>query len=121
MHVGGRLKAMREARGLTQSTLALRAGISAGTLSRIERGLYPLWTSYLLRIAQVLGEEVFGLAEPGLLIGSLRDLAQAQRRPDLAPQARSLLSAAAQRWLPEDPEVWCLPGGALLVAAGEGQ
>ena len=121
VQVGSRLRGMRQAKGLSLNEVARRAGVSGGNLSRIERGEYPLWTSYLVRIARVLGDEVYSLAEPGLLIGSLRDLAQAEPRPDLAREARTLLSAAAQRWVSAEAEVWLLPGGALLVAASGGK
>ena len=58
--MGGRgqvpiFRAMREAQGLSVTGLAELAGVDAGTLSRIERGLIEPKSSTLLRICAALG------------------------------------------------------------------
>jgi transcriptional regulator with XRE-family HTH domain len=56
------LKRLREEREITQETLAFQAGITASSLSRIERGLNsPGWTT-LTRIADALGVSLVDLA-----------------------------------------------------------
>jgi DNA-binding XRE family transcriptional regulator len=46
MGIGGsRVAQLRKARGLTQSTLARRAGISVSLLSKMTRNPYPTWPS----------------------------------------------------------------------------
>lgn len=53
--LGLAIKALREKRGMTQEQVAYGAGLSVGTLSRIERGKSdPLWST-VERIAEVLG------------------------------------------------------------------
>jgi Zn-dependent peptidase ImmA (M78 family)/transcriptional regulator with XRE-family HTH domain len=51
----------RESRGLTQKTLAARAGISQGHLSKYETGIYPVPPEHLTRISEALDYD------PGLL------------------------------------------------------
>jgi transcriptional regulator with XRE-family HTH domain len=49
------IRRLREDRGITQEDLAHEAGVTTGTLSRIERGLAnPAWTT-VARIARALG------------------------------------------------------------------
>lgn len=56
------IRTMREARGMTQEDLAHQAGITTGTLSKIERGrANPSWTT-VDRIAQALGTTIALLA-----------------------------------------------------------
>lgn len=52
---GERIRAAREARGLTMADLARSAGISAGAVSRIERGERAPGSVTLRRLAQALG------------------------------------------------------------------
>jgi transcriptional regulator with XRE-family HTH domain len=49
------LRAVREAQGLRLTDVARRAGISAGHLSRVERGQACLSVDALARLAGVLG------------------------------------------------------------------
>lgn len=53
-HLGARLAALRDARGLTQSEAAERAGLSRNTLSRAERGDNPTLAT-LIRLLRVYG------------------------------------------------------------------
>lgn len=56
------IRQLREDRGITQEDLAHGAGITTGTLSKIERGLAnPSWTT-VERIAGALGTSVARLA-----------------------------------------------------------
>ena len=56
------IRRLREDRGLTQEDLAHEAGITTGTLSKIERCLAnPSWTT-VQRIAQALGTTVARVA-----------------------------------------------------------
>lgn len=49
------LRQVRISRGLSQREVAARAGMSASTLSRIERGVDPLFIETLMAIADALG------------------------------------------------------------------
>jgi transcriptional regulator with XRE-family HTH domain len=53
--VGGDICAWRKLRGLTQAQLADRAGISPGTLMRLERGDGGVSTENMLRVLRGLG------------------------------------------------------------------
>lgn len=54
-HIGARVQAAREARGLTQADLGERVGIEAVTLSRYETGARGASLTVLARAADVLG------------------------------------------------------------------
>lgn len=54
-HIGGRLQAAREARGLTQADLGERIGIESVTLSRYETGARGASLTVLARAADELG------------------------------------------------------------------
>ncbi|MEN9797714.1 MAG: Helix-turn-helix domain [Pseudomonadota bacterium] len=53
--LGARIKAARNAAGMTQSRLAERAGIEVQSLSRIERGAYEPSLSTAVALAAALG------------------------------------------------------------------
>jgi transcriptional regulator with XRE-family HTH domain len=53
--VGGRIRAARQAAGLTQSRLAERAGMEVQSLSRLERGEYEPSLSSAVALAEALG------------------------------------------------------------------
>lgn len=60
--LGTAIRQLREDGGITQEDLAHEAGITTGTLSKIERGLAnPSWTT-VERIAGALGVKVAQLA-----------------------------------------------------------
>ncbi len=68
--IGERLKTLRAERGLTILELALKAGVSAGIISRIERGNSNPSMRTLQRIRAALGVNLWefldkGRAEPG--------------------------------------------------------
>ncbi len=56
--MGQRLRALREARGLSQENFALEAGIARSYYGAIERGLRNVAALNLIRIAAALGVEV---------------------------------------------------------------
>lgn len=56
--MGQRLRALREARGLSQENFALEAGIARSYYGGIERGLRNVAALNLIRIAAALGVEV---------------------------------------------------------------
>ena len=56
--MGQRLRALREARGLSQENFALEAGIARSCYGGIERGLRNVAALNLIRIAAALGVEV---------------------------------------------------------------
>lgn len=63
------IRQLREDRGVTQEDLAHEAGITTGTLSKIERGLAnPSWTT-VERIARALGTSVARLAASAESLG----------------------------------------------------
>lgn len=53
--VGGRIRAIRKSRGLTQEDLAARIGRSVSTLSELERGIGKPSFDTLLLLASALG------------------------------------------------------------------
>jgi transcriptional regulator with XRE-family HTH domain len=61
--VGGRIRAAREASGLTLKTLAERTGLSQPFLSRLERGHVSASIANILEIARTLGLGVAALLE----------------------------------------------------------
>ena len=76
--LAGRLKAARLAQGLQQSELALRAGVSAGTVKALEKNGQSTVTS-LIRVVQALGltqdlQQAFVLE-----VRSIAQMEQAQR------------------------------------------
>jgi putative molybdopterin biosynthesis protein len=86
--VSNRLKSLRTQKGLSQSELATRAGITRQAVSSIESNLYLPTTAVALQLASVLAcrvEDLFSLGEPediieGKLIGRLP-----QRDTETAP------------------------------------
>lgn len=61
--LGAALRALREARGLTQEQLAHEAGVTMGTLSKIETAAAaPAWAT-VRQIAQALGVSLVEFAE----------------------------------------------------------
>jgi transcriptional regulator with XRE-family HTH domain len=56
--VGGRIREIREARGMTQDQLATRSGISKGFLSEVENDRRNLSSKILLKLAIELGATV---------------------------------------------------------------
>jgi transcriptional regulator with XRE-family HTH domain len=52
---GSKLRAIREAKGLTLTDVAKQAGIAPAHLSRVERGRRGLSVESLARVAKVLG------------------------------------------------------------------
>ena len=60
--VGTQIREARSRAGLTQSTLAERAGVAFETISRIERGTLNTTVRTLLAIAEALG------VDPGVLL-----------------------------------------------------
>lgn len=58
-----RLKALREARGLTQAALAEKAGISRAYLARLETGRHDPHLSRLRQLAKVLKVKVSALVD----------------------------------------------------------
>ncbi len=61
--LGERLRELRQARGLSLRALAEQAGVSAGLLSQIERGLVDPSLATLRSLADVFGESVARLFE----------------------------------------------------------
>jgi transcriptional regulator with XRE-family HTH domain len=83
---GDRIRAIREARGMTQDQLAADADISKGFLSEVENNKRNISSEDLLRIANVLGASV-----DYLLRGETKD--QPRREPVIIPPE---LSQAAE-------------------------
>jgi len=84
---GDRIRAIREARGMTQDQLADDAKISKGFLSEVENNKRNISSENLLRIANVLGASI-----DYLLRGETKE--QTQRQPVVIPQE---LSQAAEQ------------------------
>lgn len=83
--LAGRLRAARLAQGLQQSELALRAGVSAGTVKALEKSGQSTVTS-LIRVVQALGlaqdlQQAFVLEVRSIAQMELAQRAQRQRAP----------------------------------------
>lgn len=62
---GDRLKALREGKGMTQEGLARAAGVSVGTVSKLEqKGIDPSWST-VQKLAAALGVPVGAFATDG--------------------------------------------------------
>jgi len=64
---GRRLRAAREARGLSQETLALQAGLHRTYVGSAERGLRNVSLVNILKLSRALG------IEPGQLLDGLQE------------------------------------------------
>ncbi len=64
MHVGHRIRAERERRGISQELLADRAGVARPYLSRVEAGKHHPTTGWLERVSAALGCDVDALFPP---------------------------------------------------------
>jgi putative transcriptional regulator len=53
--LGNRIRAAREARGLTQAELAARVGVSRKTVNTVENGVFVPSTVIALKLAGALG------------------------------------------------------------------
>lgn len=61
------MRALREAKGLSQAWVGLRAGLSRQEVSSVERGIHTPWMDTALRIAFAMGlavDEVFYARKP---------------------------------------------------------
>ena len=65
-----RLRMLREAQGLTQEQLAVRAGVASATVSNLERGVSPGMTAIL----RVLATEL-RYPDPDRLLDDIEDTA----------------------------------------------
>ena len=64
LDVGGRLRELRETRGISMRTLATRSGLSANALSMIERGKTSPSVSTLYKLADALGVAITSFFGP---------------------------------------------------------
>jgi transcriptional regulator with XRE-family HTH domain len=65
--IGQRIRTKRHAQAITAEQLAQRAGLTLGTVSRIERGANEPTVSSLTAIARALGttvDDLIGAADP---------------------------------------------------------
>ena len=96
--LAGRLRAARLAQGLQQSELALRAGVSAGTVKALEKSGQSTVIS-LIRVVQALGltqdlEQAFVLEVRSIAQMEQAQRAQRQRAPR-KPKPKDTGAAAA--------------------------
>jgi transcriptional regulator with XRE-family HTH domain len=96
--LAGRLRAARLAQGLQQSGLALRAGVSAGTVKALEKSGQSTVTS-LIRVVQALGltqdlQQAFVLEVRSIAQMEQAQRAQRQRAPR-KPKPKDTGAAAA--------------------------
>ncbi|SFW50188.1 DNA-binding transcriptional regulator, XRE-family HTH domain [Sinomicrobium oceani] len=63
MKIGARIKALREARGITQKEMEESIGVSHGTYCNWESDLHEIKLSKLLIIAKILNVEIQALLE----------------------------------------------------------
>lgn len=61
IRLGRRIRELRLSAGMSQETLAEKAGISPNTVSRIEGGLTEMYVETFRKLAQALGADAGGL------------------------------------------------------------
>ncbi len=127
--IGGRLRDLRKARGLTLRQLATQAGISEALLSRIERGQVATPVANLASLADCLGVGLAALLEgpaaspggrpysltragesggPAMTVGGYR------YRP-ICPGLSAPLSALMVSYAPGEPDGWLTHAGTELI------
>lgn len=79
MPVGNRIRALREARGLTQAAFAKSVGVSTGLISQVEHGLTDPSLHTLRRIAQSLELPIFSLFQEEGAVDPVRVIRQDRR------------------------------------------
>lgn len=121
--VGPRIRALREASGLSLRTLASRTGLSVGFLSQVERGLSSIALSSLHAVAAALGQtmaEFFGDAPrtpaDDSVIFTLTRSADRPRRVASSGRHYELLSARMPGLVLEPMLVSIEPGGPIEAA-----
>lgn len=96
-NIGGRIRALRIQRGLTQVDLGKKLGMPQSNVSELERGVRGLTVRQLLKLSSILsattdeivGHSTTGNGRPSL---SLKVLRRAQRIQELpAPKQRAVL------------------------------
>ncbi len=92
--MGGRLRVLREERGLTQSGLAKMLGISPSYLNQIEHNQRPLTVPVLLRLNEVLGLDVqlFAESDDARLVTDLRAALDDENRTPSTAELRELVA-----------------------------
>lgn len=91
--VGQRLRALREARGLSQVKLAARLGLTQSNVSEMERGIRTVTSNVAIKVAQVLQVSVDDILVGGngriekVPVGRVKLLRRVQRIEQL-PEAR---------------------------------
>lgn len=113
---GGRLKAARKAKRMTQAELGQKAGLAQSMISEIEKGAYAD-SARTAQLAHVLGVRAIWLAEGKGMRGeqeavlaedeveliSLYRAIDKDTRPALLARARSLIRAIEEEPLPPTP------------------
>lgn len=90
MQAGELIRTVRERNGISQQTLARRAGTSQGSISRIERGEVSPATDTLARLLAAMGEELVLDATPRAVPFDADDLRARAGRPASERLALSL-------------------------------
>ncbi|MBL3580154.1 helix-turn-helix domain-containing protein, partial [Rhodovulum visakhapatnamense] len=95
-YLGGRLRQLREARGLTQAALAAQLGISPSYLNQIERNQRPLTVQVLLKINAAFGLDIQVFSEEGdaRVLAELREALQGGEPAVGAADLRDLVDNA---------------------------
>ncbi|BAS27339.1 substrate-binding domain-containing protein [Limnochorda pilosa] len=114
--VASRLRAFREARGLTQEQLARLSGLTRQTVSAVEQERASVSAASALRLARALGctvEELFALEAP---VGVTARWAGAEAH--LVPGQRIFVVQQAEGFvaLPLEREIWSLPADGRVDA-----
>jgi len=95
---GPRIKALREARKITQDDLARQFGFKdRQTVSAIETGERRLSADELLRAAEIFETTIDGLADPFVLVGNEGQFSW--RQTNVAPETLSTFESGAGRWI----------------------
>ena len=94
-HIGARLRAQREQKGLTLRDLGRRIGVSASLISQIERGKVNPSVSTLWALVRELGLTMSDLfeAEPAVATASIRSPVVAG--PLVTPEQRAVINLAS--------------------------
>jgi transcriptional regulator with XRE-family HTH domain len=97
--LAGRLRLIRKRRGLTQEQLAERAGVTHGTISRLETGKLGASQALLIDLAAALGISLAELvsADPTETIFDLWERIDASKRPQALKVLETFVDAANEQ------------------------
>ena len=118
MNIGERITAMRKEKGISQSELAKRLGVSRQAVSKWEQSLSSPDTNKLIQLAQILDTEVEYLAtgvkpEPGSVVLNVVETVERVEEKVVVKEVIRHVTRRPQKRNPID--YWLVGGGGFLL------